>query len=68
MLGMWDDTAVTGRKGKKRAAKPFSAVKAVKSLARERIGAPPPEKVESGKRKPKAEKHKPKLEDLLQGE
>lgn len=52
----------------KKKAKPFRAVKAVKELARERIGAPPPERtVPSRKRKPQ-EKHKPTLGQMLQPE
>jgi hypothetical protein len=49
--------------GKKK-AKRFRAVRAVKELARERIGAPPAEKVVPHKNK-KAEKHKPTLVRLL---
>ncbi len=49
------------RKKKKR---PFRAVKAVKELARERLGAPPAEKIVPQKRK-KTEKHKPTLAKLL---
>jgi len=46
----------------------FRAAKAVKELARERIGAPRPERVaEDRKKKAKAaEKHKPTLAQLLQ--
>ena len=48
--------------------KPFRAVTAVKALARERIGAPPPEQVvPDRKKKAKAsEKHRPTLGKLLQ--
>jgi hypothetical protein len=49
--------------GKKR-MKRFGAVKAVKELARERMGAPPAEKVVPHKNK-KADKHKPTLGKLL---
>lgn len=54
--------------GKKKKPKPFSAVTAVKALARERIGAPPPEQVVPDRKKKKkaSEKHKPTLERLLQ--
>jgi hypothetical protein len=45
--------------------KPFRVVKAVKELARERVGAPPAEKVVPQK-KTKAEKHKPTLGKLLE--
>jgi hypothetical protein len=49
---------------RKKKAKRFRAVQAVKELARERLGAPPSEKVVPQKKK-KAEKHKPTLERLL---
>lgn len=51
------------RRKKKR--KPFRAVTAVKELARERVGSPPPEKVVIEKKK-KPEKHKPTLGKLLE--
>ncbi|MGA8214605.1 MAG: hypothetical protein WB799_13505 [Candidatus Sulfotelmatobacter sp.] len=44
--------------------KRFRAVQAVKELARERMGAPPPEKVVPHKNK-KQEKHKATLGKLL---
>jgi hypothetical protein len=44
--------------------KPFRAVKAVKELARERVGTPPAEKIVPQKKR-KAEKHKPTLGKLL---
>jgi hypothetical protein len=47
--------------------KQFRAVEAVKALARERIGTPPPERVAEGK-KQKKEKHKPTLVELLHEE
>ena len=50
---------------RKKKLKPFRAVTAVKSAAREAIGTPPPERVEDSKPKQRREKHKPKLEDLL---
>jgi len=50
---------------KKKKVKPFSAVTAVKELARERVGAPPPERIVLEKRK-KPEKHKPTLRKLLE--
>lgn len=50
---------------KKKKQKPFRAVTAVKELARERVGAPPVEKVVIEKKK-KAEKHKPTLSKLLE--
>ena len=49
---------------KKKKRKPFRAVTAVKELARERVGAPPAEKVVLEKKK-KPEKHKPTLGKLL---
>lgn len=49
---------------KKRKPKPFRAVNAVKALARERVGTPPPEKVVPNK-KNKTEKHKPTLGKML---
>ena len=49
---------------RKKKAKRFRAVQAVKELARERLGAPPTEKVVPQKKK-KAEKHKPTLGKLL---
>ena len=49
---------------KKKKAKRFSAVTAVKELARERVGAPPTEKIVVEKKK-KPEKHKPTLSKLL---
>ena len=60
-------------KGRKRAKsrmprkkpKRFRAVTAVKELARERIGAPPAEKIVPNKKK-RPEKHKPTLGRLLE--
>jgi hypothetical protein len=49
---------------RKKKAKKFQAVKAVKELARERVGAPPAEKVVPQK-KGKPEKYKVTLEKLL---
>ena len=48
----------------KKKRKPFRAVTAVKELARERVGAPPAEKIVVEKTK-KPEKHKPTLGKLL---
>ncbi|MGC1961690.1 MAG: hypothetical protein WA676_03060 [Candidatus Sulfotelmatobacter sp.] len=54
-----------GRKmARKKKVKRFGAVQAVKELARERMGAPPAEKVVPHKNK-KQEKHKPTLGKLL---
>lgn len=49
---------------RKRKAKRFRAVTAVKELARERVGSPPAEKIVVEKKK-KPEKHKPTLQKLL---
>lgn len=52
---------------RKKKPKKFSRVEAVKALARERIGAPPPAKVVPGKKKrDKAEKHKATLGEMLE--
>jgi hypothetical protein len=48
----------------KKKRKPFRTVTAVKELARERVGAPPVEKIVLEKKK-KPEKHKPTLGKLL---
>lgn len=51
---------------KKKKKKAFRAVEAVKALARERIGTPPPTQVVLGKKKRgQKEKHKPTLRRLL---
>jgi len=42
-------------------------VTAVKELARERVGAPPPEKIVPNKKK-RPEKHKPTMSKLLEQE
>ena len=60
---LWQDESgaqVPSKKRKKR----FQAVKAVKELARERVGTPPAEKIVIEKKK-KPEKHKPTLGKLL---
>ena len=49
---------------RKKRAKRFRAVTAVKELARERVGTPPAEKIVVEKKK-KPEKHKPTLSKLL---
>ena len=53
---------------KKKKTKNFSAVQAVKELARERIGAPRTEQVvpDLKKKRKSSEKHKPTLGQLLQ--
>ncbi|HJT68545.1 MAG TPA: hypothetical protein VJ731_00015 [Terriglobales bacterium] len=55
---------------KRKKQKKFSAVSAVKALARERIGTPPPEKVAPDRKKKtkSSEKHKLTLNRLLEGE
>jgi hypothetical protein len=50
---------------RKRKLKRFEAVQAVKELARERVGAPPVEKVVPHKNK-KADKHKATLSKLIE--
>jgi hypothetical protein len=54
---------------KKKKPKKFSAVQAVKEMARERIGAPGMEQVvpDLKKKRKSSEKHKPTLGQLLQG-
>lgn len=54
---------------RKKKLKPFRAVKAVKELARERIGSPRPERVVPDRKKKAkgSEKHKPTLGQLLEG-
>ena len=52
------------RMARKKKAKRFRAVTAVKELARERVGAPPAGQMVIEKKK-KPEKHKPTLRDLL---
>ncbi|HUK24915.1 MAG TPA: hypothetical protein VLV49_10070 [Terriglobales bacterium] len=53
---------------RKRKKKKFRAVEAVKALARERIGTPPPERVAPNPKKNKKQKHKSTLGSLLQEE
>ena len=55
---------IRSRMARKKKVKRFRAVQAVKELARERMGAPPAEKVVPHKNK-KQEKHKPTLGKLL---
>jgi hypothetical protein len=50
---------------RKKKAKRFRAVEAVKALARERIGTPPASKVVPDRKKRKKEKHKPTLGQML---
>lgn len=51
---------------KKKKPKRFTAVEAVKAMAREQIGAPPASRVVPNRKKKKTEKHKPTLEKLLE--
>ena len=51
---------------KKKKNKRFRAVTAVKEMARERIGTPPPTQVVPHRTKRKKEKHKPTLGKLLE--
>jgi len=50
---------------KHKKTKPFRAVKAVKLLARETLGAPPPTSRLPDAKKDRREKHKPTLGKLL---
>lgn len=54
------------RMAKKKRVRRFRAVTAVKELARERIGMPPPTQVVPDRKKRKQEKHKPTLKKLLE--
>jgi hypothetical protein len=51
---------------RKKKVKPFRAVKAVKALARERIGTPRPTLVVPDRKKKKGEKHKKTLREMLE--
>lgn len=53
--------------GRKKKPKPFTAVEAVKTMARAQIGEPPASRVVPNRKKRKTEKHKPTLERLLDG-
>ncbi len=50
---------------RKKKPKPFRAAKAVKSIARERIGTPPPTRRDPDVTKESRDKHKPTLSKLL---
>jgi hypothetical protein len=50
---------------KKKKPKRFTAVEAVKTMAREQIGAPRASQVLPNRKKDKADKHKPTLGKLL---
>ena len=63
------DLAASGRKQRVPKRKPgrFSATKAVKANARERVGQPKPVKVvETAPRTGRGAKHKPKLEEMIE--
>lgn len=53
---------------KKKKPAPFRATKAVKSIARDVIGSPPPTRVVPEKTKQKKEKHKPTFSEILSEE
>jgi hypothetical protein len=54
---------------KKRKLEVFSATKTVKAIARERVGQPKPARVvETEPRTGRQTKHKPKMENLVEGE
>jgi hypothetical protein len=50
---------------RKKKKKRFRAVTAVKALARERVGMPPPTQIVPDRKKRKKEKHKPTLGKLM---
>ncbi len=50
---------------KKKKRKKFTATKAVKSMARTALGAPPPVRRAESQKRAKREKHKPTLGKLL---
>lgn len=50
---------------RKKKKKTFTAAKAVKSMARATIGAPPPVQREESRKRVKKQKHKPTLGKLL---
>ena len=52
--------------GAKKKPKRFTAVEAVKTMAREQIGAPPASRVVPNRKRKKTEKHKPTLKKLLE--
>jgi len=53
---------------KKKKPKRFTAVEAVKSMARAQIGEPPPSRVVPDRKQKKTEKHKPTLARVLSEE
>jgi hypothetical protein len=67
ILGGWRSIRLRFDVAKKKKVKRFRAVKAVKELARERVGTPPAGQVIKNK-KERAEKHRPTLGKLLSNE
>jgi hypothetical protein len=61
----WDTLGTVRMARKKRKGKRFEAVKAVKALARERVGTPRPTVVAPDRKKDKREKHKKTLGKML---
>jgi len=57
---------MSGKRRKRKTTKKFSAVGAVKALARERLGAPPASQVVPDRKKNKKERHKPTLGEMLE--
>jgi hypothetical protein len=53
---------------RKRKPKPFKAATAVRSLARERLGTPPPTVRDPNREKEDRQKHKPTLDKLISEE
>ena len=51
---------------RKKKTKRFSAVAAVKSLARERVGMPPATRRDPDVKKERKEKHKPTIEKMME--
>lgn len=63
-----DGGRIAGGEMTKRKKERFSATKAVKANARERVGQPKPSRIVDDKpRTGRAAKHKPKIEDLVEG-
>jgi hypothetical protein len=66
-MALWCRYAVSAM-ARRRKPKPFRAVTAVKSAAREQIGAPPPTRRQENPKKKSQPRHKPTLADLLKDE
>lgn len=56
---------VTASMAKRKKARKFSAASAVKAMARDVLGTPPPTRPEENKKRNKKPKHKPTLGKLL---